>query len=169
MSRDPIALSIPDLSAFAKAVRADLTAPPGHQEMLNILARAAGFRNYQHLLARRPLGPPEADAGQVARALRYFDGQGRFARWPARTQVQKLCLWALWAALPPRHAMTERQISARIDALSSFRDAAQIRRAMVEHRMVSRTVDGSAYLRIEQAPPPEALHLTDRLKLRETL
>jgi len=158
MTRDVIPLSVPDISNFSKALRAQLADPPGHAEMLSIIARAAGFRNFQHLRAQVAPRPP-VDEKLVARSLRCFDDQGRMAMWPARTQVQGLCLWAVWAGLPPREAMTERQISARIDTLTALRDAAQIRRSLVENRLVTRPLDGSAYTRVERAPTPEAAAL----------
>ncbi|MEC3860449.1 DUF2087 domain-containing protein [Mesobacterium sp. TK19101] len=163
MTRDVIPLSVPDISSFAKALRAQLTDPPGHAELLSIVARAAGFRNYQHLKAQTA-PRPRADDKLVTRATRCFDGQGRMAMWPARTQVQGLCLWVIWAGLPPRESMTERQISSRIDALTAFRDAAQIRRSLVENRLVTRTRDGAAYERIERAPTPEAAALLTAIK-----
>ncbi len=51
MSRVALSLQIPDLSGFAKSVREQLgklAEPPSHVEMLNLLCRSAGFRNYQH-------------------------------------------------------------------------------------------------------------------------
>lgn len=163
MSRDVISLTIPDLSAFAKALRAELPTPPSHLETLGLIARAAGFRNYQHLRARHaPV--PAADPAQVARALRNFDPEGRLTRWPRRHGVQMLCLWPVWSHLPARTEMTERQVSARIDALTTFRDAAQIRRGMIEAGLMDRTRDGSVYRRIEQPPSPEARALIARLR-----
>ncbi|MFD1343617.1 DUF2087 domain-containing protein, partial [Litorisediminicola beolgyonensis] len=74
MTRQPVSLTIPDLSRFARSLRGGLAQPPGQQETLNLLARAAGFRNFQHLSARQRGAPPPADAEAVARALRAFDG-----------------------------------------------------------------------------------------------
>lgn len=59
--------------------------------------------------------------------------------------------------------MSEREISQAVDHMTLFRDAAQIRRGMLEHRLVMRNLDGSAYERIEQAPPPEARALITQL------
>ena len=65
MPREAIALSIPDLSDFARRLGRDLEAAdprPGHLSLLNMIARAAGFRNYQHLrggAARSLPTPPE--------------------------------------------------------------------------------------------------------------
>jgi hypothetical protein len=162
--RDVIALNIPDLSAFAKTLRSGLEQPPGHVETLNLIARAAGYRNYQHLKARQiQEEQPIANDRQVARALRFFKA-GKFAEWPAKTQVQKLCLWALWAQLPAQTDLHEREISTLIHSMCLFKDAAQIRRAMVEHQMVARAKDGSCYQRIEQALPAEALAVIAQVK-----
>ena len=155
MSRDVTQLTIPDLSQFAKALRAQLADPPKHLEMLGMIARAAGYRNYQHLLARHT-PEPQVDQKRVARAARYFDAEGRLDRWPARTAIQMMCCWVIWAQLPAREVLSERAISARIDALTTFRDAAQIRRSLVEAGALSRTLDGSEYRRCEKPMPAEA-------------
>lgn len=167
MTRETIPLHFPDTSAAARSLAADLArlpGPPGHVQWLNMLARAGGFRNFQHLRAGTKAmapQPPAAtpDMARVTAALRAFDAQGRFASWPARTEVQKLCLWPLWARLPRGEPMGERAVSRRLDALHGFADAAILRRTMVECRMLSRSPDGSDYRRVEQAPPPEALAL----------
>lgn len=164
MSRDPIALTIPDVASFAKALRAGLEQPPSHTEMLGLIARASGFRNYQHLRARLTEAPVAVvDQQAVDRAARFFDHDGRFSAWPARTAVQSLCLWVIWAQLPPVETWGEREISARIHAVCTFRDAAQIRRSMLGLGLLRRDVDGSEYRRIEQKPPPEAVALISRV------
>lgn len=160
MTRDAISLTIPDVSAFTRSLRREAAAgETGHQAWLNRVARAAGYRNFQHLSATRKGAAPPADEKKVARALRYFGPEGRLARWPKRSGVQQLCLWPIWAALPKDTAFSERQISARIDELTEFRDAAVVRRVMVEMGLMSRRRDGSDYRRIEQPPPSDALAL----------
>jgi len=155
--RQAISLTITDISGFARALRAAAPkAEDGHQSWLNHIARAAGFRNYQHLSAVRKDVEPPADPAKVARALRWFDAAGRFARWPARQNVRDLCLWAVWARLPPGREWHERQISELIDRITALADAAQIRRSLVEMGLLTRQPDGSAYRRVEQRPPPEA-------------
>jgi hypothetical protein len=49
-------LHVGDVSDFARTLRRQLDAmqrTPGHVEMLNLLARAGGYRNIQHLRAHR--------------------------------------------------------------------------------------------------------------------
>ncbi|MCW3835519.1 DUF2087 domain-containing protein [Sphingomonas canadensis] len=179
MSREVIAYSVSDISALAKSLRAQMAAreaPPGHVEMLNILARAAGHRNFQHLRAQanardaleRP-APPAAvplDHVLVQRAARYFDADGKLAQWPARTGLQHLCVWALWAQVPPGEVFSERQISLLLNTLHNFGDAAILRRVLSENGLMTRTRDGRIYCRREQAPPPEAAALIRYLELR---
>lgn len=130
-----------------------------------MVAKSLGYRNYQHLRAVAGDQPaPAVDSKQVARALRHYD-QGRFARWPGKTGVQALCLWPIWAALPARAILSEREISAMIDAQCLFRDPAQIRRSMVEHGLLQRTRDGAQYTRIEQSPPAEAQELIRQVRV----
>jgi len=54
VSRIPLPLAVADISAFARALRRQLDGQertPSHLELLNLLARAAGFRNFQHFRA----------------------------------------------------------------------------------------------------------------------
>lgn len=156
MTRECVPLYIDDISGFAKALRAELArAPaPGHQAMLAILARSAGFGNYQHLRAERPVPQPSA---QVQKALRVFDERGRMMRWPSQTAVQGLCLWVLWARMAPARDYAEPEINAILKEGSGFGDHVLMRRSLIDHRLVSRDARGRAYRRIEQVPPADAL------------
>lgn len=171
MPRDLIPFATPDVSALAKSLRAQLagrTALPSHVELLNMLARASGHRNFQHLRARRTDAPAAesaepADEGVVSRAAGFFDADGRLTSWPAKTNLQALCLWALWSRLPAERVMTEREVSAEIGALHLFGDHAIIRRTLCQMRLLSRTTDGREYRRVERAPTPDAAALIRRL------
>ncbi|MBQ2262216.1 MAG: DUF2087 domain-containing protein [Loktanella sp.] len=161
MPRDIHAITIPDLSAFTKTLRAELLradAIPGHAAMLGLVAKAAGYTNFQHLKATAPKRRSVKPSQQLDRALRVFDG-GIMTRWPKQTAVQGLCLWVFWAQLPARQDMTEKDVNAVLKSGHSFGDHALLRRSLIDHRLVTRTIDGKIYRRIEQAPPPDALAL----------
>jgi hypothetical protein len=177
MTRTAYTFDVADISALAKALVRQLgeaAEPPGHLAMLNMLARGAGWRNFQHFRASQSaeaalakVAPREtADFAQVTRALRQFDAQGRLIRWPSRAIQVSLCLWPLWARIPADTSMTEREVSARLDAWHLFGDAAQLRRSMVGARMLTRKPDCTEYRRVEQRPPPEALALIRQLAAR---
>lgn len=162
MNREPLSLTLPDVSTFARSLRAGLgDGAPSHQSLLNLIATAGGYRNHQHLRAVRLGAPPvePVDGEALRRALARFDDQGRLLSWSTRRKIRALCLWPIWAALPPRTSMSERQVSAQIDALTVFRDAAQVRRSLVEDGRLSRKPDGSDYRRLERAPDATALAL----------
>lgn len=155
-------MTLPDVSAFARALRADLTdelgTAPGHQLLLNAIARAGGYRNFQQLKATCVADEPAlpVDGRLVAKVLARFDDAGRLTAWSTRRRVRQYCLWALWAQMPPRRDYTERDVSELFDAMTAFRDAAQIRRSLIEDRLLERERDGSVYRRVEASPDPTA-------------
>lgn len=55
MSRIPLPFHCEDISALARSLNAQLThadSRPGHVELLNMLARGGGYRNFQHFRAQ---------------------------------------------------------------------------------------------------------------------
>lgn len=175
MSRTSLSLSVDDVSAFTKALGRQLAAlerAPGHVELLNMVSRATGYRNFQHFRAQSkaargldaPKPAPEAvDYIKVKRLLRYFDAEGRFARWPKKHSHQGVCLWALWSRIPARRVFSEREISDLLQDAHLFGDHALLRRELFDRGLVARTPDGREYRRLERKPPPEAVELIARL------
>ena len=178
MTKTAIPYAAEDVSALAKHLRDALAARPelpGHVEMLNILARAAGSRNFQHFraqalaatrLADVPAAEPEVDHVLVDRVTGHFDALGRLIRWPTRPGHQDLALWPIWAAIPPAQTYTEIEISRLIQTLHLFGDPAILRRSMVAAGLLSRTLDCRDYRRIEQQPKPNGLALIRALATR---
>ncbi|MEO7224329.1 MAG: DUF2087 domain-containing protein [Devosia sp.] len=173
MSRIPIAFASADISALARSLKEQLTAlgeSPSHVQLLNMLAKAGGYRNFQHLKAGAEAGPvasvaaPPANEERVARVAGAFGPDGMMLRWPSKTNHQELCLWVLWARYPAREVMDERGISAWLNARHLFGDAALLRRTMVTMGLVTRTQDGREYRRVEQKPPAELVSLLARLE-----
>ena len=179
MSRTAIPLRVDDLSPFAKNLRHSLSGhegTPTHVELLNMLAKAAGFANYQHLRADAEAADrlvaaadpgPRADLGQVERTARYFDDDGVLTSWPSRLAHQTLSQWVFWSRIPRGETYDERGISALIKGWHAFGDHAIIRRAMVDARMIERNQNGREYRRIEQVPPPELGALLAHLEQRK--
>jgi hypothetical protein len=175
MSRLALSLEVADLSSFARSLRDQLDKhehTPRHVELLNMLCRAAGFRNYQHFRAdaeaRHRLAAPKEvkpvpDHRLIEKVARHFDGEGRLLRWPSRTPHLDLCLWALWARIPSGRVLTEREVNDLLNRWHVFGDPAVLRRAMFEAGLVDRTQDGRRYRRIEQKPPVELSVLLARV------
>ena len=171
MTRTPLPFATKDVSALARSLQRELAAhdgAPGHVQLLNMLARAGGYRNFQHFradlaaadrLAAQPAPAEPADHRRVERVVRCFDGEGQLTAWPARTADQRLALWVLWAKFPPEAVMTEPQISAWLQDRHRFGDPALLRRELVQTGLMTRTLDCREYRRVERRPPPEALAL----------
>lgn len=169
MPRDLISLTIPDLSSFAKTLRADMAvmpAMPSHLSLLGMLAKAAGYRNFQQLKAVLPEPAALPDLKRLAKAQRAFDTLGRMQSWPAQTAVQHLCLWVFWAQLPSRRDLTEAAVNQVLQDGATFGDHVLLRRSLIDARLMTRTQDGRVYRRIEQTPPPEALGLIHAIRQR---
>lgn len=176
MPRELVPLRTDDLSAFTRALAEELGADaPSHLSLMNMVARAAGFRNYQHLRAsarsherlEQPVPEPIAvDHSRVERTLNHFDDAGRLVRWPSRVGIQKLAVWVFWADLPSGEVMTEAEVNDRFADGHLFADPATLRRMLVGLGLAERERDGSAYRRVELAPSAEAADLITRVRSR---
>ena len=175
MSRTSIPFTTGDVSALARSLRKQLSGhegAPGHVEMLNMLARAAGYRNFQSLraqmaaeerLERAQAETKPVDFVRVEAAARHFDPMGRMATWPVKASLQEVCLWVLWSRLPAREAMTEMRLNQVIRSSHLFGDHALLRRELCDRGLVSRTENGREYRRVEREPSPEGLALIRRI------
>jgi hypothetical protein len=188
-ARERTPLLVPDLSAFAKTLRAQWAerqargdGPPGHVEMLNLLARAAGHRNVQALQAaarqavlrpaaaaaaprwhgpRDPLLTPAAD-----RVLRNVDAQGRLLRWPNKRAEQVLALWCVWMAFDGKRRYSEREVNEIINQRHAFGDHCLLRRELVEADLLARTPGGEQYRKLPARPSDEATALLRAVRQR---
>jgi hypothetical protein len=165
-------MTVEDLTPFTRALAKELGAnAPSHLSLMNMLARAAGFQNVQHMRAshaaqkrldrRQPETLPNSRA--VERCLHQFDTEGRLTQWPAKRAVQTLALWAVWAQLPAEIEMTETTVNQHLQKAHRFDDSATLRRTMISCGLLTRHRDGTGYRRIEQTPPPEARALIKAL------
>jgi hypothetical protein len=162
MTREAVPFVAPDLSQFARALGRSLkerAEPPGHVELLNLLARAAGHRNVQSLRAaamRLPRlstavedRPAPAGLTPTARkALSQFDSRGRLLRWPNKFSVQRLAMWVLWSRFDARRLYTERDVNDILKAWHTWGDHATLRRELVNHGLLARKSDCSEYRKL---------------------
>lgn len=172
MSRTVYPFYSSDISSLARSLKRQWMAEaeaPGHLQILNMLARSAGFQNFQHLRAEhdRPVpAEPQPVTNAVRRLLRHFDGEGRLLRWPKKFSEQRACLWALWSGLPRGEEWDEPAVNAAIRALEAFGDHVLIRRELVEGGWMGRTDDCRRYWLIESAVPEEMAELVGQVSLR---
>jgi hypothetical protein len=185
MSRPVFPFYAADISALSRSLVKqwqEQDGRPSHVQMLNMLARAIGYQNFQHLRAEPP--PAQADlalaalaqvsvkpaasapANPMLRLLRHFDEAGRLQRWPGKFSEQLPCLWSVWARVPARRDMSEREINEYIKLGESFGDHVLLRRELVNYKLLSRTPDGRVYRRIEQPLPAEVAPLVYELLRR---
>lgn len=202
MTKELFPLQIADVSAFARSLVTALAArhvdkpePPGQVEVLNLIARTQGQRNWSALrLALRqtatyagPAGPstdaaasaarpsadeaatdaPAANLSENARkALAQFDQKGRLMRWPVKFSVQKLVMWVLWTRFDAKRSYTEGEVNAILKSAHLFFDHATLRRELVNHRLMSRQPDCSDYRKLPVRPDDEARALLGAYRAR---
>jgi hypothetical protein len=185
--RERTPLVAADLSAFAKALRTQLAERldsgaglPGHVEMLNLLARAAGHRNVQALkaaakstastaapLPHRWHGPKHLTLTPAAdRTLRNFDAQGRLLRWPHKRAEQVLALWCLWMAFDGKRRYSEREVNEVLNTHHAFGDHCLLRRELVEMKLLERTPGGEQYRKLAARPDEDTAALLRALRAR---
>ncbi len=171
----PISLFAEDITSFARNLTSELKSTeglPSHLELLNMLARSGGHRNYQHLRAsasarsRLALPTKIVDFTRIERLAKYFDANGFLIRWPNTFSIQDACLWVLWSRLPARVVMTERELNDRLKAEHRFGDHAILRREMVEHGLLKRPLDCSTYERVERQPTFDIVALIKQVTIK---
>lgn len=171
MPRNSLPFSTPDLAAFARTLGKALHArheagepPPGHVALLNLIARASGQRNLQALrAAASPAAPTPAEPPPAAprlgttasKALAQFDADGRLQRWPSKFSVQTLVMWVLWTRFDGKRIYSEREVNAILKDAHTYGDHVTLRRELINHRLLERKSDCSAYWKRAVRPDDE--------------
>jgi hypothetical protein len=184
MTRLLVPLFTPDISTFTKTLKSFLDERhvagrplPSHLELLNLLARAAGLRNFATLKAAAlaaspgipvatenevPTVKPPGDAVElstlsatVRKALMQFDESGRLVRLPNKLSVQQMTMWALWTQFAAHRSYTEKEVNAVVNAFHIFGDQATLRRELVNMKLLGRKSDCSEYWKEPHRPEQE--------------
>ena len=74
-----------------------------------------------------------------------LDAQGRLKRWPTRRKYQRAAVFYLVAKFERVRRYSEAEVNDVLDAWAPFRDAALLRRTLIEERLLERTPDGREY------------------------
>ncbi len=176
MSKTPLPLHVGDISGFARTLRRqmdNLDRIPSHVEMLNLLTKAGGYRNFQHFKAQQDTSHApreiestltEIDLKRIKHLTRHFDGAGKLIRWPKKFTLRMLALWVMWSRIAPRKAHTELEINEILKQNHHFEDHALLRRELVDRDFLKRTADGRQYSRIERRPPTEVVELFRQIR-----
>jgi hypothetical protein len=192
MSKELFAIHIADVSAFARSLGQALhlrhsskPAPPGQVELLNLIARAQGQRNWQALrqALRQAAAQAPATAAAVAptepaptplsdnarKALAHFDKRGRLMRWPVKYTVQKLVMWVLWTRFDAKRSYTESEVNTILKAANLFFDHATLRRELINHKLMSRQSDCTDYRKLPARPDDETRALINAWRAKVSL
>ncbi len=182
-----VPFTVADISALAKSLRtafASAEKVPGQVQMLNWLAKAAGYQNYQSLLvhsgqrsataetvanpsaqlvaaterAKLKVPKTELDASlsaHGAKALTQFSVDGKLTRWPHKFVVQRIAMWGLWIRFDSKRKYSEKDVNSVLNAWHLFGDHATLRRELVNMDLLARKPDCSVYWKQPQQPSDE--------------
>ena len=171
-SPTPVPLRVTDVSLFCKSLRQQLATKttaelPSHLAMLNVIAKSAGYRNFQSLRAdaasKTPFQAPQpitlprnADLPKVVlRALSHFDTHGNLTRFPLQRSVRDIAILSLWCRLPAKRDLTEAEVNDYIAKFHTFADNATLRRELVNTKLLWRTKDGRVYRKLAADTNPD--------------
>jgi hypothetical protein len=188
MSKELFAIHIADVSAFARTLgqalhlrHATKPTPPGQVELLNLIARAQGQRNWQALrqaVRQAPTAKPSATSDEppalalsdnARKALAQFDKRGRLMRWPVKYSVQQLVMWVLWTRFDAKRSYTESEVNTILKAANLFFDHATLRRELINHKLMSRQSDCTDYRKLPARPDEETRALINAWRAKVSL
>jgi len=168
MPKIPVPYVAADITDVAKTLKHALDErhetgkpPPSHVELLNLLSRAAGVRNFQTLKAASANAPPPQielvpaapELSPIARkTLMQFDEAGRLVRLPNKFSVQQMAMWVMWTRFTQRRNYTEKEVNAILNSQHTFGDPATLRREMVNMKLLGRESDCSRYWKEPRRP-----------------
>jgi hypothetical protein len=168
MPKIPVPYVAADITDVAKSLKSALDErheagrpPPSHVEILNLLSRAAGVRNFQTLKVAAANAPPPkielvpaaAELSPLARkALMQFDEAGRLVRLPNKFSVQQMAMWVMWTRFAARRNYTEKEVNAILNSQHTFGDPATLRRELVNMKLLGRESDCSRYWKEPRRP-----------------
>jgi hypothetical protein len=110
-----------------------------------------------------PSAPLELSA-HARKALEHFDAAGRLVRWPLKFSVQRLAIWVLWTRFDARRVYTEAEVNRILQAWHTWGDHATLRRELINHRLMTRESDCSAYRKLPLRPDAEVRALLHALR-----
>jgi hypothetical protein len=180
-----VPFAVNDISSLAKSLRAAIAenAAPSQVQMLNWLAKAAGFQNYQSLRAaaetqsiraanvvpnKEKSETPLTLSAHAAKALTQFDEQGRLHKWPHKFAVQRIAMWGLWLRFDAKKRYTEKDVNSVLKAWHTYGDYATLRRELVNMQLLARKSDCSEYWKVAQRPSDEVKAFLHALREKTT-
>ena len=89
------------------------------------------------------------------KALTQFDARRRLVRWPHKFSVGRLAMWVLWAHFEAKRLYTEREVNEILKLWNTWGGHVTLRRELINHPLLTRKSDCSAYRKLPARPDEE--------------
>lgn len=167
MPKEYIPFACPDISRLAKSIKKEIDKSekkPSHVEILNILARESGFRNFQQMRAQAEPTQSAKDKSfketgiglqNLQKLKRYLDDKARVKTLPSKQSLQIMIVYYIWAFIAADTKYTEIGLNHLLNRFHTFGDAALLRRFMFELGLVSRSNNCQDYEKLLPEVPTE--------------
>ena len=80
----------------------------------------------------------------------FFDGNNRLKSWPGKFGKQKTALGLIAEKFDADREYSATQVNEILNANHTFNDPAQLRRSMIEMKLLDRSQDGRKYWKVEK-------------------
>lgn len=173
MPKEYISINIPDISGFAKLLKKEIDTKNGnlsHVEILNIIARICGNKNFQQLRAstipnsevpNMVLEDEEKANANLKKLKRYLNENFQVKTLPSKLSQQELIIYYIWAFIEKNKIFNEIELNKYLNKFHTFGDCALLRRYMFEYGLLSRSKDCSDYKKLFPKIPKSMFKIVD--------
>lgn len=81
---------------------------------------------------------------------RYLDSDGKLKIWPSKKNLKRTVLEYIASKFDFDRHYTEKEVNAVISENHTFNDYFLVRRELIEHKLLDRTMDCSSYWRVKE-------------------
>lgn len=175
MPKENISINIPDVSGFAKAIKKEIDQKSGnlsHVEILNIIARTSGHKNFQQL-RQNSITPQEnidfnEDIEKAQKNLnklkRYLNENFQVKTLPSKLSQQELIIYYIWEFIDENKVFSEIELNKYLNRFHTFGDSALLRRYMFEYGLLSRSKDCLDYKKLKPEIPKPIIKIIEFAK-----
>ena len=168
MTKEVFPFGVPDISALAKHIKKEIddNQTPSHLEVLNILARGAGFKNFQYMCiyAHITLSIDKV-LENLEKIKNYFNKKSGITTIFSKLLLQNLVIHYIWERLEDYKKWCKIEINQKLNMLYSVVDVTMSCSHQIQGEYLEQSCDCSDY---EILPREVSNEFTNKDFIRQT-